>query len=65
MIDLIHDTITTNFIYAYNYALNGVGMIYRDLVTKQSSDYTSAVEKIRRGAEKKLEELYEAFNENN
>ncbi len=65
MIDLIHDTITTNFIYAYNYALNGVGMVYRDLVTKQSKDYVSAVEKIRRGAEKKLGELYEAFNENN
>ncbi|MBQ7301409.1 MAG: extracellular solute-binding protein [Clostridia bacterium] len=65
MIDLIHDTITTNFIYAYNYALNGVGMVYRDLVTKQSKDYVSAVEKIRRGAEKKLDELYEAFNENN
>ena len=25
MIDLIHDTITTNFIYAYNYALNTPG----------------------------------------
>ncbi len=24
-IDLIHDTITTNFIYAYNYALNAPG----------------------------------------
>jgi len=65
MIDLIHDTITTNFIYAYNYALNGIGMIYRDLVTGQSSDYTSSVEKLRRGAERKLEELYEAFEENN
>jgi len=65
MIDLIHDTITTNFIYAYNYALNGIGMIYRDLVTGQSSDYTSSVEKLRRGAERELEELYEAFEENN
>ncbi|MBR5222527.1 MAG: extracellular solute-binding protein [Clostridia bacterium] len=64
MIDLIHDTITTSFIYAYNYALNGVGMVYRDLVTAKSSDYVSKVEKLRRGAEKKLEELYEAFHEN-
>ncbi len=64
MIDIIHDTLTTSFIYAYNYALNNVGMLYRELVTAKSSDYTSKVEKVRRSAEKKLEELYEAFHEN-
>jgi len=65
MIDLIHDTATTNFLFAYNYALNDIGLIYRKLVTNQSNDYSSSVEKLRKGAEKKLAELYEAFNENN
>ena len=65
MIDLIHDTMTTSFIFAYNYALNDIGLIYRKLVTNKSADYTSSVERIRKSAENKLEDLYEAFNENN
>ena len=43
MIDLIKDSATTNFIYAYNYAINGMGLIYRDLVTKNNTDYASAL----------------------
>ena len=65
MIDLIHDTITTNFIFAYNYALADIGLIYRDLVTKNSVDYMSAVEKRQKSAVKKLENLYNTFMENN
>ena len=65
MIDLIHDTITTNFIFAYNYALSDIGLIYRDLVTKNSTDYMSGVQKREPSAIKKLEKLYTSFVENN
>ena len=64
MIDLIHDSITTNFIFAYNYALGDIGMIYRDLVTKNSTDYASSVEKREARAVKLLDRLYQSFSEN-
>lgn len=64
MIDLIHDSITTNFIFAYNYALGDIGMIYRDLVTKNSTDYVSTLEKREARATKLLAKLYESFSEN-
>lgn len=63
MIDLVHDTLMTNFIYAYNYALNNIGLQYRTLITKKSKDYVSQVEKTLKGAEKNLAELAEAFAE--
>lgn len=61
MIDLIHDSLMTNFIYAYNYALDNIGLQYRTLITGKSKNYVSQVEKTLKGAEKKLEILAEAF----
>ena len=63
MIDLIHDTLMTNFIYAYNYALDNIGLQYRTLITAKSKDYVSQIEKTLKGAEKKLELLAEVFAE--
>lgn len=63
MIDLIHDSITTNFVFAYNYALNGIGLVYRTTVTNNSNDYVSAVTKLIDAGQAKLDELYEIFNE--
>ncbi|MBP3919859.1 MAG: hypothetical protein J6I50_11910 [Clostridia bacterium] len=62
MIDLIHDSATTNFVYAYNYALNGIGLIYRDLCNRNSSDYASAVKKLEKTAARKLEKIIDIFN---
>jgi len=64
MIDLIHGSATTNFIYVYNYALNGIGLLYRALVGKNNADYASAVAQNEAVAQKKLEELIEVFREN-
>ena len=63
MIDLVHDTLMTNFIYAYNYALNNIGLQYRTLITNKSKDYVSQVEKTLKGAEQQLELLAEVFAE--
>ena len=62
MIDLIHDSITTNFIYAYNYALSDIGLQYRTLITNNSTDYVSRVEKQLKAAEKSLKELTDVFS---
>ena len=62
MIDLIHDSLTTNFIYAYNYALNNIGLVYRETIQANSTDYASAVQKKIKAAETKLEELVDIFH---
>ena len=61
MIDLIHDSLTTNFIYAYNYALNSIGLVYRELISANSTDYASAVQKKLKAAEGKLDDLVDVF----
>ncbi|MBR5221031.1 MAG: hypothetical protein IKV66_08610 [Clostridia bacterium] len=64
MIDMIHDSLMTNFIYAYNYALDNIGLQYRTLITGKSKNYVSQIERTLKGAEKKLEILAEAFSGN-
>ena len=64
IIDLINETATTNFIYAYNFAINGLGNVYRELDTAGSSDYVSTVEKKLSAGETKLNAIIEAFRSN-
>ena len=63
MIDLIHDSATTHFLYAYNYALNNIGLVYRDLVTKNNTDYASAIKSKEKAATKLLEKVIAAFED--
>lgn len=65
MIDLIHDSMTTNFVFAYNYALSNAGLMYRNLVSAKSTTYASSAEKIGASAEKKLAALIDTYMENN
>lgn len=64
MIDLIHDTITTNFVFVYSNRLSEIGMVYRQLVSSKSTNYISKVEKALNGANKNLQKLIDAFSEN-
>ena len=64
MIDLIRDSITTNFIFAYSPVLANVGQVMRDLVTKKSTDYMSAVAKLEKRTETALQKLIAAFESN-
>ena len=61
MIDLIKENMTTNFIYAYTNSLNGIGHIYRTLVTKNNIEYVSTVQSKLPAAEASLAELVKAF----
>ena len=61
VIDLMRDSMTTNFIYAYNFALNSVGQIYRSLLSANSTDYISHVTRILPVAEAKLAEQVRVF----
>ena len=61
VIDLMRSTMTTDFIYAYNYAINGMGLIYRDLVTKNNKDFASAVKSKEKAGLKNLEKVLDVF----
>jgi len=61
MIDLIRDSTTTNFIFVYNFALNGIGQVYRTLVNRQSNDYVSFVQEKLPAAEQLLADIVKAF----
>jgi len=61
MIDLIRDTMTSNFIYAYNYALNGIGHVHRKLIVNNDNNYMSKVQSLLPAAEALLEEQIKAF----
>jgi hypothetical protein len=41
IIDMIYENETTDFAYVYNYALNGIGLIMRDLMGGKKSDFVS------------------------
>jgi len=64
IIDMIHDNCTTDFAYIYNYALNGIGLIMRDLMGSKSYDFVSRYEKIEQKAQTGLDKLIETYMEN-
>lgn len=64
MIDIIHDSIRTDFIFVYYASLNNAGMIYRTLVTAKSSDFISTYTKLEKGALSALDKLISAYTEN-
>ena len=61
MIDLIHDSMTTNFAFAYNYSLNNAGLMFRELVGAKSTNYASKCKSVEKSATKQLAKLVEAF----
>ena len=48
--------------YIIDYAMNSIGLVYRDLISRNSTDYASAVQKKIGAAEKALEELVDIFH---
>ena len=63
VIDLMRDTMTTNFIYAYYPLLNDIGVMYRSLVTGGSNIYASYMRKMAPALDKKLADIVAKFNE--
>ena len=61
VIDLMRDTMTTDFIYAYNFALNNLGQVYRTLCTGNNNDYVSLVTSRMPAAEKSLADIIKTF----
>ena len=58
IIDLIHDSIYSSFLYAYAPLLNYAGQIMRELVTNNETQYASKVKSMEKPLMKKLSILY-------
>ena len=65
IVDIIHDASYTDFLYAYSSSLNAIGVIMRELVGKNSTDYMSRVTKLEKAVVKRLDKLIETFEEQN
>ena len=63
IIDLIHDSIYTSFLFAYSPVLSQMGQVMRDLVTNNSTDYMSLVKSKEKAAQKMLERMYKDLAE--
>lgn len=63
IIDMIKNAAKTDFVYAYNYALNGAGLICRTMINKKTTDFASTWASIEAGAEQGLEELIELYEQ--
>jgi len=63
IIDMIHANSTTDFAYVYNYTLNNIGLIMREIMGAKSPDFVSRYEKLETKAQVNLENLIETYLE--
>ena len=63
IIDLVREASYTDFLYAYSASLNGIGVMMRQLVERNSTDYMSLVEKQTKSVTRSLEKLVKAYEE--
>ena len=63
IIDMIKNAAKTDFVYAYNYALSGAGLICRTMINNKSTDFASTWASIEAGAEQGLKELIELYEQ--
>ena len=61
IIDTIHANVTTDFGYIYNYTLNNIGLILRDLMGSKSADFASRYERGEDRVQASLEKIVAAY----
>lgn len=64
IIDLIHNSIYTSFLFAYSPMVAQMGQVMRDLVTGNNTNYMSNVASKAKVANKSLEKLYTELEKN-
>ncbi|MDD4773085.1 MAG: hypothetical protein PHZ09_05700 [Eubacteriales bacterium] len=63
VIDIVHDSVNTEFAFAYYSILGSAGSIYRELISSKKADFASTAAKASQSAEKALEKLIAAYEE--
>ncbi len=64
MIDLLHDSITSNFCYAFSPQINGYLEIFRSLFDSGKATYASSYASKKKALEKLYAKIIEAYEEN-
>jgi hypothetical protein len=63
IIDMIKSAARTDFVYAYNYALNNAGLICRTMIDKKITDFASTWAGISSKAEKGLQDIIDLYSQ--
>lgn len=63
IIDMIKNAAKTDFVYAYNYALGGAGLLCRSMINAKSTDFASSWAAIEPSAVKGLGDIIDMYNE--
>ncbi len=61
VIDIVHDSVNTEFAFAYYSILGTFGSIYRELISSKKSEFASTAAKSSINAEKALQKLIAAY----
>ncbi len=61
IMDIIHDASTSDFAYIYNYALNNIGLIMREVLGSKKGNFASTYAKKEAKTQKLLDELIEVY----
>ncbi|MHB1152418.1 MAG: hypothetical protein ACYCWE_03950 [Eubacteriales bacterium] len=61
VIDIVHDSVNTEFAFAYYSILGPLGSIYRELISGKKTDFASQAAKSSISAEKALQKLIAAY----
>ncbi len=61
VIDIVHDSVNTEFAFAYYSLLGSLGSIYRELISGKKTEFASQAAKYMPAAEKALDKLIAAY----
>ncbi len=61
VIDIVHDSVSTEFAFAYYSIIGTAGSIYRELISAKKADFASTAARASKSAEKALEKLIAAY----
>ncbi len=61
IMDIIHDASTSDFAYIYNYALNSIGLIMREVLGSKKGDFASTYAKKEVKTQALLDQLIEVY----
>ncbi|MGI6743849.1 MAG: hypothetical protein ACOX4O_09345 [Eubacteriales bacterium] len=61
IMDIIHDASTSDFAYIYNYALNSIGLIMREVLGSKKGDFVSSYAKKEVKTQALLDDLIEVY----
>lgn len=63
VVDLIHDSATTDIVYVYSYSLNEIGTLVRNIIKNKNPNFSSVYKKYEKAVNASLDKLISYFKE--